>query len=403
MNKHLKTNPAAPQEPQGRIAFWRQPLGLVLIFLYFAASIVIITPSVKELIDGAVSGDPEIVGHDYRVFYAAGTLTNAKKFDTLYDAHKFENTDFKYVERWQHFSYPPTILLLFAPLSKLSYIQAFALWAGLSAIALILTTYLISKSYLVVAMVMISPLFWRGVFTGQTGLITATLMGCGLYALWRNKPVISGISFGLLIIKPHLALALPLCLLITRDWKVMLSGIATVAITIAISYLAFGVEAWQAFFHGMGGSIASEIPGEINNVISLTFWNITLFITKSMTIAGIVAALGTIFALYITVYIWRNTTDIAPRAVSLILLPAFASPYFHLYDAVPLLIVFSLMARDLLYKKTAPYAGLMMLTIWVFSFAVFRTQLFTFYVLPFIFLIGLNLLAYVQTKESIKS
>lgn len=402
MNKHQKTVPALSQEHPSILAFWRQPLGLLVLLLYFTFSIIIIAPSVTKLIDGAVGGDPEIVGHDYRVFYAAGTLTNAKKFDTLYDSQKFENTYFKYVPQWQNFSYPPTILLLFAPLSKLSYIQAFTLWISLSAIALILTTYLISKSYLVVAMVMISPLFWRGIFTGQTGLITAALMGCGLYALWRNKPVISGISFGLLIIKPHLALALPLCLLITRDWKIILSGIATVMVTIAVSYLAFGAEVWQAFFAGMGGSIASELPGEINHNISLTFWNITLYITNSMTIAGIVAALGTVFALYITVYIWKNTTDIAPRAVSLILLPAFASPYFHFYDAVPLLIVFALMARDLLYKKTAPYAGLMMLTIWVFSFAVFRTQLFTFYVLPFIFLIGLNLLAYVQTKESLK-
>ena len=200
-------------------AFWKRPLGLFILFLYFTFSIIIITPSVQNLISGAASSDPEVMGPDFRVFYMAGTLINQNQYDTLYDSHKFENTYFKDVKQWQNFSYPPTILLLFAPLSKLSYIHAFAVWTILPAIALCFLIYLISRSYLVVAMVLISPLFWRGIFTGQTGIIAAVLIGCGLYAQWRQKPIISGIGFGLLIIKPHLALALPLCLFITKDWK----------------------------------------------------------------------------------------------------------------------------------------------------------------------------------------
>ena len=102
MNKHQKIVPDLFHEHPSILPFWRQPLGLLILLLYFTFSIIIIAPSVEELIEGAVSGDPEIVGHDYRVFYAAGTLTNAKKFDTLYDSQKFEQTYFKYVPQWQN-------------------------------------------------------------------------------------------------------------------------------------------------------------------------------------------------------------------------------------------------------------------------------------------------------------
>ena len=46
---------------------------------------------------------------------------------------------------------------------------------------------------------------------GQTGLLAAALLGGGLLAL-RPRPVLAGVLFGLLTVKPQLGLLLPFAL-----------------------------------------------------------------------------------------------------------------------------------------------------------------------------------------------
>src|SRR5258708_33257489 len=61
----------------------------------------------------------------------------------------------------------------------------------------------------------------------------------------------SGICLGLLRRKPQYGLLFPLVLIAASQWTVFFTA-AVVAVVMAFaSWLAFGTESWQAFFHWM--------------------------------------------------------------------------------------------------------------------------------------------------------
>src|SRR5258705_10756502 len=63
------------------------------------------------------------------------------------------------------------------------------------------------------------------------------------------RPVLSGICLGLLSYKPQYGLLFPLVLIAASQWTVFFTaGIVAVAMALA-SWLAFGTESWQGFFH----------------------------------------------------------------------------------------------------------------------------------------------------------
>src|SRR5260370_7037842 len=65
------------------------------------------------------------------------------------------------------------------------------------------------------------------------------------------RSVLSGICLGLLSYKPQYGLLFPLVLIAASQWTVFFTaGAVAVAMALA-SWLAFGTESWQAFFHWM--------------------------------------------------------------------------------------------------------------------------------------------------------
>src|SRR6185369_10458866 len=60
---------------------------------------------------------------------------------------------------------------------------------------------------------------------------------------------LAGISLGLLAIKPHFWLLIPLWLLIQKEWKPLIANLATVFLLVFASTLYFGIEAWIAYLN----------------------------------------------------------------------------------------------------------------------------------------------------------
>jgi hypothetical protein len=83
-------------------------------------------------------------------------------------------------------------------------------------------------------------------FTGQNGFFTAALLIGGLTLLDR-RPVLAGVLFGILTVKPQLGALLPLMLVLTGRWRVIAAAAATVAVLAAVTALAFGPGVWSAY------------------------------------------------------------------------------------------------------------------------------------------------------------
>ena len=137
----------------------------------------------------------------------------------------------------QNSSYPPTVYLLGAPLSRLDYFLALALWHLGGALLFVLAarkhvSFPWPWLFLFPAMVSIP--------NGQYGLYTA--------GLWMLAFTGSGVAAGLLTVKPHLGILLALTMAVQKRWKMILTACVVAIALLVLAELAFGLT--ESFLTG---------------------------------------------------------------------------------------------------------------------------------------------------------
>jgi len=142
-----------------------------------------------------------------------------------------------------YWSYPPHIVLLLWPLGLLPYLPAYVVWCvvGLGLYLLAAWSGGVSRQHML--FLAVAPGVAVNVFFGQNGFLTAALLVGGLANLER-RPILSGILFGILSIKPQFGLLLPVLLVMTGRWRVIAAAVATVAVLVAATSLWFGPDIW---------------------------------------------------------------------------------------------------------------------------------------------------------------
>ncbi|MBL4871204.1 MAG: DUF2029 domain-containing protein, partial [Robiginitomaculum sp.] len=120
-------------------------------------------------------------------------------------------------------SYPPSLLLIGAPLALLPEFSAYILWT-LATIGLLFMAVrsLELPKHITLAIVLCPAVFINAAY-GQNGALTAGLLIAGL-SLARKKPVLAGICFGVLTIKPQLGVLIPFFLLASGNWRAIISA-----------------------------------------------------------------------------------------------------------------------------------------------------------------------------------
>jgi uncharacterized membrane protein len=111
-------------------------------------------------------------------------------------------------------------------LGFLPYPLAFAIWslAGFALYMVVAAAGERRPSHIL--MLAVAPAAVVNLVGGQNGFFTAVLLIGGLSLLDR-RPIVSGILFGLLMIKPQLGLLLPLMLALTARWRCIASAAVT--------------------------------------------------------------------------------------------------------------------------------------------------------------------------------
>ncbi|MFQ5567553.1 MAG: glycosyltransferase family 87 protein [Paracoccaceae bacterium] len=192
---------------------------------------------------------------DFAAFWAAARLTLEGTPALAYDwqAHRAAEVaglgyDFNGFMPWH---YPPQMQLAVAPLGALGLFWAMALWTG-ATLALFLWTCwrILALPGAVLAGLAAAPTALTLV-NGQTGFLVAALLGLALLDLDR-RPARAGALLGLLGVKPHLVLALPLALIATGRGRAILWATATVLALAALSWAALGGGTWAAFIASVG-------------------------------------------------------------------------------------------------------------------------------------------------------
>lgn len=330
--------------------------------------------------------------------YVVRTGQRARLYDPAYMnavQHDAELLGFRLQhDRYVPMVYPPVYYLLVSPLSLLPYREAAWVWIVLSLGCFAATSILLTRALhpggtlarivplggardarvqRVAALVALPAAtafmpFAENLLSGQKGAIILLVFTSTFLALQRRRPVRAGLVFGVLAIKPQLALVVPLGLLAKGEWRFALAAAVTaVALTcasvamgcdLAVAYLRFAARA--ADFIRLG-------PAYLHRVHS-GYGFFTLLAGEPTTTVRLATLATNLLVVWLLIRLFRGPLDLqAPRFLvqfsGLVLATVLLSPHVLTYDLTVLLLPMFLVG--LLLVNGAVPAGQRRTVLWL--------------------------------------
>jgi arabinofuranan 3-O-arabinosyltransferase len=358
---------------QGSGAKLARPVELICFALVVAYAVYLAASYVDGIWIVARSGGVE---SDFVNVWAAGRLALDGHAAAAYDwpTHKLmeEAAVGHAFDGYFGWHYPPTFLFVAAALSLFPYASAYALWVFgtfpgyLVAIRAIIgdrNGYLLAAAF---------PAVLANFVVGQNGFVTAALIG-GALVLLQPRPILAGVLLGLLTYKPHLGLLFPVALAAGGYWRAFLTAVLVAVVMAAASWLAFGGDAWQAFFGNIGHTSQAFLSEGWADFSKLqTAFGLTRTLGGSEATAWAVQAAVTLAAAAAIAVLWHSDAAYDIKAAALVVGALLATPYLYTYDLVALAVPMALLfrrgsARGFLPREMAGM-GLAFLLILLFPF-----------------------------------
>lgn len=286
------------------------------------------------------------VGGDFVIYWAATQLGLQGHAMAIYDLPTLaaiQDTVKAGMIRHAGWFYPPMFLLLLLPLGLLAYLPAWISYslAGSALYLWSLRRWLPTGAGLI--WLLAFPGLWLNLVAGQNGLITVALMALTAHWLPR-QPGRAGIPLGLLVMKPHLGVLLPLWLLNQRAWRTLASAVAVAVLFMLACTLAFGWPIWTGFADGLshgGAYLTGGIP--INRLASVygLARRVGLMPDQALLLHGLIA----VVALGLMLTLWRRSQDPHLNLAALVAATLLFSPYLYDYDTTWLLLPMACLHR----------------------------------------------------------
>jgi hypothetical protein len=143
-------------------------------------------------------------------------------------------------------TYPPQFGLLLAPFAFLPGWAAYFLFTTVTLAAYLMTLRTIAGNNFAQVLVIFFPAIGITIACGQNGFLTGALIGLVCINAER-RPALAGIALGMMVIKPHLAIAAGIYMLLTRRWPAVLTAAAVVVGSSLVCTLVFGPQIWIAW------------------------------------------------------------------------------------------------------------------------------------------------------------
>jgi alpha-1,2-mannosyltransferase len=200
-------------------------------------------------------------GRDFINVWTGGHLVREGRLGVLYDLKAY----FAYQRSLfgpigpHNYSYPPVSYPLAAAFSVLPYWASLVAWTGSTgALFVYASRKWWPKGSGPVWLAVLTPAAIVNIWAGHYGFLVGALFLLGWTSL-DEHPRRAGVLFGLMLIKPHLAVLVPLALLIRREWTALGAAAATVAALLTATILCFGWQPWAEFLFRTSGEQASLI------------------------------------------------------------------------------------------------------------------------------------------------
>jgi hypothetical protein len=183
---------------------------------------------------------------DFVSFWAAARLVLSGHAPVAYDlaAHKALEETVQNLGRLKlPFGYPPPFLFFVTPFGLLPFWVAFGLWVAITGALYVFALRKIAPLPFSLA----QPAVLLNAMIGQNGFLTSAIFVAGTSRL-DSAPFVGGLILGLLVIKPQLALLLPVAVIAGRHWKAVGGAALSGGLLLAAALVAFGAASYSGFF-----------------------------------------------------------------------------------------------------------------------------------------------------------
>ena len=222
-------------------------------------------------------------------------------------------------------AYPPPFLLVIALVGLIPFGLSFCAWVAVTG-ALYVAASRTDKR-----IALGNPPAALNGFVGQNGFLTTAIMLFGLRAL-VNRPALGGAILGLMIVKPQLALLLPVAVIAGRYWAAIPAAAASAAALLIVAALAFGAPSYRGFLDVLPAYQAALTGGrwpweKLASVFAFARWfGAPEWLAWTLHALVAAAAAGLVWIA------WRR--DWEAKIPVLAAASLLISPYLFSYDAV---------------------------------------------------------------------
>lgn len=313
---------------------------------------------------------------DFDVFYIAGQLVwrgaieQAYHFATMLQLQK----SFSGSSAFMPWTYPPQFDLLLAPLALLPLGLAYSVFMVATVAAYLATLKRIAAENFVPVLILLAPVIVITIRCGQNGFLTGTLIGLTCLGLQAGSPL-AGLPLGLMVIKPHLAVAFAVYALVNRRWGTVLVAAMTVAATTALATVLLGPAVWMAFLDGVKEARVFLEHGFYPLFRMISVYAVVRssgFSALVATGAQLVVAVSALGVVVLASFQLSRRQSLGVTAIATLLI----SPYAYDYDLLVLGIGLGLLLPDLAGRGTArERLALYALTLFIGVFSLIQISL----------------------------
>jgi alpha-1,2-mannosyltransferase len=265
---------------------------------------------------------------DFLSFWAAGRMVAEGAGAQIYDieAHRAVERSVSAVGILP-FPYPPPFALMLAPFGLLPFGMGFAAWVALTGAFYVWA----ARPWMQDRIALAQPSVLVNGFIGQNAFLTSGIFLAGLHLL-KTRPLMAGAVLGLLVIKPQLAVMLPIAMIAGRHWQAIAGGALSAFLLLLVGLVTLGSASYAAFFQMLStyaGFVAeSRWPWrELASVYALLrYFGLA---------AGIAMAIHVAVAVGAAVLVWQSWRQDRPgKEAVLAAATLLASPYLLTYDGL---------------------------------------------------------------------
>lgn len=293
---------------------------------------------------GGVDATGKVLGTDFVSFWSAARLAADGHATAVYDVaahYAAQRAAFGQDVGYTAFFYPPPFLLLLLPLGLLGYFTALAVWLGTTGYAYWRAVRAWGGGWRGLPYAFLAyPALMINIGHGQNGFLTAALLGGGAL-LVGTRPLLGGMLLGALVIKPHLALLVPIALAAQGNLRGFVAAGVTAVALAAASALVLGPASWTGFVAVSPLAQAALHAGLVEGYKMQSLFAAVRLLGGGLTLAYVAqAALGLTVAGGLVV-LARRRADARAQGAALVAGAMLATPFMLDYDlalaAVPML------------------------------------------------------------------